>query len=37
MKGETAEEVAGCAEAMRTHAVAVSTARPKVIDTAGTG
>jgi anthranilate phosphoribosyltransferase len=37
MKGETAEEIAGCAEAMRAHAVAVRPARPDIIDTAGTG
>lgn len=37
MKGETAEEITGCAEAMRAHAVAVSPARPRLIDTAGTG
>ena len=37
MKGETAEEVAGAAQAMRSHAVAVKPAREDVIDTAGTG
>jgi anthranilate phosphoribosyltransferase len=37
MKGETAEEIAGCAQAMRAHAVAVNAARAKLIDTAGTG
>jgi anthranilate phosphoribosyltransferase len=37
MKGETAEEIAGCAQAMRAHAVAVNAARPHLIDTAGTG
>ncbi len=37
MKGETAEEIAGCAQAMRAHAVAVNAARPNLIDTAGTG
>ena len=37
MKGETAEEIAGCAEAMRAHAVPVRPVRRDVIDTAGTG
>ena len=37
MKGETADEIAGCAEAMRAHAVAVRPDRIDVIDTAGTG
>jgi anthranilate phosphoribosyltransferase len=36
-KGETAEEIAGCAEAMRAHALPVHPTRPDVIDTAGTG
>ncbi|HEX9890950.1 MAG TPA: anthranilate phosphoribosyltransferase, partial [Actinomycetota bacterium] len=36
-KGETAEEIAGCAEAMRAHALPVRPTRPDVIDTAGTG
>ncbi|MBI4259033.1 MAG: anthranilate phosphoribosyltransferase, partial [Actinobacteria bacterium] len=36
MKGETADEIAGCAEAMRAHVLAVRPARA-VIDTAGTG
>jgi anthranilate phosphoribosyltransferase len=37
MKGETAEEIAGCAEAMRAHAVPVASERPDLVDTAGTG
>lgn len=38
MKGETAEEIAGCAETMRRHAVAVRPQRqPELIDTCGTG
>jgi anthranilate phosphoribosyltransferase len=37
MKGETAEEIAGCAQAMRAHAVAVNASRQNLIDTAGTG
>lgn len=37
MKGETPEEIAGCAEAMRDHVLPVSPARPDLIDTAGTG
>jgi anthranilate phosphoribosyltransferase len=37
MKGETPQEIAGSAEAMRSHAVPVACARPIVIDTAGTG
>ena len=36
-KGETVEEIAGCAEAMRTHALPVHPERDDVIDTAGTG
>ena len=36
-KGETADEIAGCAEAMRTHAVAVTPRRTDLVDTAGTG
>jgi anthranilate phosphoribosyltransferase len=36
-KGETVEEIAGCAEAMRTHALPVHPKRDDVIDTAGTG
>src|SRR3989441_2133997 len=37
MKGETAEEIAGCAEAMRAHAVRVRPEREDLTDTAGTG
>jgi anthranilate phosphoribosyltransferase len=38
MKGETAEEIAGCAETMRRHAVAVHPQRKaELIDTCGTG
>ena len=36
-KGETVEEIAGCAEAMRSHALPVYPERDDVIDTAGTG
>jgi anthranilate phosphoribosyltransferase len=36
-KGETAEEVAGCAEAMRAHAVPVRPRHDGLVDTAGTG
>jgi len=36
-KGETAEEIAGCAEAMRSHVVAVKPERVDLVDTAGTG
>ena len=36
-KGETAEEIAGCAEAMREHAVPVRPRRDDLVDTAGTG
>jgi anthranilate phosphoribosyltransferase len=36
-KGETAEEIAGCAEAMRSHVVAVKPERADLVDTAGTG
>jgi anthranilate phosphoribosyltransferase len=37
MKGETVEELAGMAEAMRRLAVRFDTAHSKLIDTAGTG
>ena len=37
MKGETVEELAGMAEAMRARAVRLDTAHSKLIDTAGTG
>ncbi|MES1246876.1 MAG: anthranilate phosphoribosyltransferase [Actinomycetota bacterium] len=36
-KGETAEEIAGCAEAMREHVLAVQPTRADLVDTAGTG
>ena len=36
-KGETAEEIAGCAEAMREHVVPVRPTREDLVDTAGTG
>jgi anthranilate phosphoribosyltransferase len=36
-KGETADEIAGCAEAMRAHVLAVAPARDDLVDTAGTG
>ncbi len=36
-KGESAEEIAGCAEALREHVVAVRPARADLVDTAGTG
>jgi anthranilate phosphoribosyltransferase len=37
VKGETADEIAGCAEAMREHALPVRPARDDLVDTAGTG
>jgi anthranilate phosphoribosyltransferase len=37
LKGETAGEIAGCADAMRTHVLAVRPARQDLVDTAGTG
>jgi anthranilate phosphoribosyltransferase len=37
MKGETVEEIAGCAKSMREKAVAIRTRRDSVIDTCGTG
>ena len=37
LKGETAEEIAGCAEAMREHVLAVKPERSDLVDTAGTG
>ena len=37
IKGETADEIAGCAEAMREHALLVRPQRPDLVDTAGTG
>lgn len=36
-KGETAEELAGLARAMRAHALPVNTGRDDLVDTAGTG
>jgi anthranilate phosphoribosyltransferase len=36
-KGETADEIAGCAEAMRAHVIPVTPARVDLVDTAGTG
>jgi anthranilate phosphoribosyltransferase len=36
-KGETTDEIAGCAEAMREHVVAVRPQRDDLVDTAGTG
>ncbi len=37
LKGETADEIAGCAEAMRAHVLAVKPSRQDLVDTAGTG
>jgi anthranilate phosphoribosyltransferase len=36
-KGETADEIAGCAEAMRAHVLPVRPTRDDLVDTAGTG
>ena len=36
-KGETADEIAGCAEAMRAHVLPVQPARDDVVDVVGTG
>jgi anthranilate phosphoribosyltransferase len=36
-KGETADEITGCAEAMRAHVLAVKPKREDLVDTAGTG
>jgi anthranilate phosphoribosyltransferase len=36
-KGETPDEIAGCAEAMRAHVLAVRPRREDLVDTAGTG
>jgi anthranilate phosphoribosyltransferase len=36
-KGETADEIVGCAEAMREHVLAVRPKREDLVDTAGTG
>ena len=37
MKGENAEEIAGCAESMHEHVIGVNPARRDLVDTAGTG
>ena len=37
LKGETPDEIAGCAEAMREHVLVVSPERSDLVDTAGTG
>ena len=37
LKGETVDEIAGCAEAMRTHVLSVRPKRDDLVDTAGTG
>src|SRR5438132_5974696 len=37
LKGETADEIAGCAEAMRAHVLPVNAKRDDLVDTAGTG
>jgi anthranilate phosphoribosyltransferase len=37
LKGETADEIAGCAEAMREHVLPVTPVRDDLVDTAGTG
>ena len=37
LKGETVDEIAGCAEAMRAHVLPVNPARSDLVDTAGTG
>jgi anthranilate phosphoribosyltransferase len=37
VKGESANEIAGCAEAMRDHVLAVRPQRDDLVDTAGTG
>ena len=37
LKGETADEIAGCAEAMRAHVLQVRPKRDDLVDTAGTG
>ena len=36
-KGETADEIAGCAEAMRAHVLPVRTSRDDLVDVVGTG
>jgi anthranilate phosphoribosyltransferase len=37
LKGETADEISGCAEAMREHVLGVRPKRDDLVDTAGTG
>ena len=37
LKGETADEITGCAEAMRAHVLPVKPKRDDLVDTAGTG
>jgi anthranilate phosphoribosyltransferase len=37
IKGETADEIAGCAQAMREHVLVVQPVRQDLVDTAGTG
>lgn len=37
LKGETADEIAGCAEAMREHVLRIRPRRDDLVDTAGTG
>src|SRR5919108_1162967 len=37
VKGETPDEIAGCAEAMRAHVLPVRPSRDDLVDTAGTG
>lgn len=37
IKGETVDEIAGCAEVMREKATPIATTRPELIDTCGTG
>jgi anthranilate phosphoribosyltransferase len=37
LKGETVDEIAGCAEAMRAHVLSVRPQRDDLVDTAGTG
>ncbi len=37
LKGETADEIAGCAEAMREHVLAVRPRRQDLVDVVGTG
>jgi anthranilate phosphoribosyltransferase len=37
LKGETADEIAGCAEAMREHVLRITPRRDDLVDTAGTG